>query len=227
MTLDYKKYIDGNGLLSGNGLPSGNGVLYTSELAILLTVNGQAIPQELKDALGRCAVHPPFMGLLKRSPINADHEAFDDYIGLCALSHQAASQVLNYARNNFWCFNEDENWKLSSDSLGRSPSFRAHVRACAAEPLSVVETLAWCFAVMTAGPTQDSWILSGLLCLGASQKNWMMRIAAWVYETRLEHAHGTLGKVFKAYFGKEDHPLNEWGFMDYVKGLSLAQRCRL
>jgi hypothetical protein len=167
-------------------------------------------------------------GLFNRSPYWLDHEAFDDYIGLCAASYfvglSFARDAYNYAQNfpGQWKgikfryhFNNREPMKWYWKSwLGRSPSFVAHVKYCAEERPTLFQRTAWRIAILhsMSRPVTDgdSYIMSWLLLQVAGDKGWLNRLVkrTW-YKNLYKKFPDGMRDVAKVHF-EPGHPFTKY-----------------
>jgi hypothetical protein len=195
---------------------SNNGLLYTSEAAIMAALNNDSFPWS--EAVKACEVKT---GLYQRSQTNnRDMNAMDDYTGLAAASAfidggLVAKQILSWGREHALCWNnlDPPMWDKNA-FLGRMPSFIAHLKICAREPLSWWDQWAWAIGVYsaTAAPEgeTDPWLISDLL-IKAAERTWTVSgPMSWAIGLRtrvLRKKWGSITEVAKVYFEK-GHPLS-------------------
>jgi hypothetical protein len=247
----FADYTDAAGLIQGQkGQSSGNALLFTAEYMLLLYIRGWLKPEDVArfQAIALSCQHEP--GLYQRHPtayVN-DQEGVDDYIGIAAASCLTglplAQEILDYGQSHKFSWGpfklpyyyRNERPEVDTDVrawFGRQLSTIAHLHFAAGRKPKALHTLAWTYAVGSAGfgkqpkaeGGQDAYILSWLLIetyraatrLNNDLTDPACDLAVELYTWRFKRAWpGGMNEVFATYFANPEHPLARC-FEDGVK----------
>lgn len=211
--------------------PDGNPILY---FALAMYVRGQYFPfadrdaKLIKDLYADVKIEP---GLICRSRFKKeDHEAHDDYIGLCYLSYFAsmtiANEIVAYGRAHNWMYNNTKikwpwaikcwHWRLFGTIQ--------HYKLAAGIGLNFLDKFLWAASIYSPSGDESGINLQTLkvdLYINQKHRSWIMDFAVNHWQTCLytEPKYPFLiGSVFEIYFGK-NHILARW-----MQGLMFRRR---
>lgn len=200
-----------------------NGLMHTGVFYTILGINNlveYADKDRFNRAVKACWANG-IPGLLNRNPGRPDLEAHDDYIGVCAASYflqsMVGTDILNYGENNLFCYNNVHPGTFTLQCWqGKFPGIVGFYRMAANRSPGNFQTL----AILTnlhlgvkerADQNILMWLMVSVFRSQSSRFN--DAIAWWDSELRLKY--GTLGNMFKEYFGNS-HPFAKINSMNGI-----------